>query len=146
MGQVVPLEKVASTRGENISSDKQKTLVKRIFGASQGQIEVLAIDVGHFHIADGQSISDTVGPIEGFAGVQKDVDTQSFILQYVGNQPRDGGFVFQHQNAVPARSERGTGMHGLQRFGRQNRSRVRLKGGITYGGSGILTSRGREPD
>src|SRR5882762_11705275 len=99
MGQVVALEKVASTRGENISGDKQKTFVKRIFGASQSQIKVFAVEVGHFHIADGQSISDTVSAIEGFAGVQKDVDTQSFILQHVGNQPSDGGFVFQHQNA-----------------------------------------------
>src|SRR5258708_34453345 len=57
--QVIALQKVAGTRGENVSGNKKKALVERILGANQRHIKVFPIEFGHFHIANGESIGDT---------------------------------------------------------------------------------------
>ena len=74
MGQVIALQKLPGMRGENVSGDKQETFAKGILGQGQGLVKVLAIEFGHFHIADGQRIVFARRAIERFAGVQEDID------------------------------------------------------------------------
>jgi len=89
MGQVITLQKIAGMRGEHVSGDEQETLSKRIFGAHQGPVEMFAIEFGHFHVADGQRVILPGRAIQRFAGVEKDVDAQSLVLEHVGNKAVD---------------------------------------------------------
>src|ERR1700676_1995514 len=114
MRQVITLQKIASMRGENVTGYEEKSFAKRIFGADQGLIEVLAIQLGHFHVADDESVIFAGCALEGFTGIEENVDAQTFILEDVGDKARNRGLVLQHKEAGTGPGTKcGTGMGGF---------------------------------
>src|ERR1700686_5814230 len=117
MGQVITIQKMARMCSENVAGNEEKSRAKRILSGDQGLVEVLAIQFGHFHVADDESISFMSCTLESFARVEENVDPQTFILQHVGDEPRNRGFVLQHKNAGASPSAKcGAGMRGFEQF------------------------------
>src|ERR1700692_1689042 len=93
----------------HIAGDEEKALAQRIAGLDQSLIEMLSVKPGHFHIANHQVIRLAIRLLQGLASVELHIYLKALILQNIGNQPRDGWFVFHHQNAAAVMQGSGCG-------------------------------------
>jgi hypothetical protein len=61
----------------------------------------------HFHVADDEVVVFVGGAFQGFAAVEQSFDVQAFVFQYVADEARDSGLIFddKHSRAGP-RSQR----------------------------------------
>jgi hypothetical protein len=83
MRQVIAVQKIARVRSENVSGDEEEPIAKRILGAGESLVEMLAIELGHFHIANSQRVVFVGGAVERFAGVEEDVNAQALVLKHI---------------------------------------------------------------
>src|ERR1700688_2273900 len=82
-----------------IAGNEEKALAQRIAGLDQSLIEMLSVKPGHFHIANHQVIRLAIRLVQSLASVELHIYLKALILENIRNQPRDGWFVFHHQNA-----------------------------------------------
>ena len=60
---------------------------------------MLTVETRHFHVANDQVEGFLRGAVQGFAAVQEHFDQKIFVLQNVGDESRNRGFILDHQDA-----------------------------------------------
>src|ERR1700687_1243756 len=59
---------------------------------------MLPVQSGHSHVANGQVVMRVTGAFQSFAAAEHHIDVVPLVLKNVGNQARDGGFIFNDQH------------------------------------------------
>ena len=118
MRQTAALKERLGRGGDDVAGDEQKTVTQRIAAIGEALVKMLPVESGHFHVADDQVEGFLGRAFEGFPTVEKHIDEKAFVLEHVGNQARDGRFIFNDQHAglgshaIGCRRPRGGGIHG----------------------------------
>jgi hypothetical protein len=75
--KTISFQEFLGLRGDHVASHKQKPLLQGIARARQRLVEMLAVQSGHFHIANDQVERLASRALERFAPVQEHIDEQS---------------------------------------------------------------------